>query len=136
MLFTSMRFDLSERSIPQKSAAHPAHRIVRYLHKFRVAVLSIPWFSLAEKISKNKKAPESLLPLSGAALCALCLGAHDRRFTRLQSDSGSQAKPLHLANARPFGRLKAPLGLPLLRCAAQTRISISVAMSSHNLFLR
>ena len=32
------------------------------------------------------------------------------------------ARPLHLANARPFGRLKAPLGLSLLRCAAQTRI--------------
>ena len=32
-----------------------------------------------------------------------------------------RAKPLHLANARPFGRLKAPLGLSLLRCAAQTR---------------
>ena len=31
------------------------------------------------------------------------------------------ARPLHLANARPFGRLKAPLGLSLLRCAAQTR---------------
>ena len=33
------------------------------------------------------------MQLSGATLCALCLGAHDRRFTRLQSDSGSQAKP-------------------------------------------
>ena len=31
------------------------------------------------------------------------------------------ARPLHLACARPFGRLKAPLGLSLLRCAAQTR---------------
>ena len=31
------------------------------------------------------------------------------------------ARPLHLAGARPFGRLKAPLGLSLLRCAAQTR---------------
>ena len=31
------------------------------------------------------------------------------------------ARPLHLAYARPFGRLKAPLGLSLLRCAAQTR---------------
>ena len=31
------------------------------------------------------------------------------------------ARPLHLANARSFGRLKAPLGLSLLRCAAQTR---------------
>ena len=28
------------------------------------------------------------------------------------------ARPLHLANARPFGRLKAPLGLSLLRSAA------------------
>ena len=33
----------------------------------------------------------------------------------------SGQRPLHLANARPFGRLKAPLGLSLLRCAAQTR---------------
>ena len=31
------------------------------------------------------------------------------------------ARPLHLAYARPFGRLKAPLGLSLLRCAPQTR---------------
>ena len=32
------------------------------------------------------------------------------------------ARPLHLANARPFGRLKAPLGLSLFRFAPQTRI--------------
>ena len=31
------------------------------------------------------------------------------------------ARPLHLACARPRCRLKAPLGLSLLRCAAQTR---------------
>ena len=31
------------------------------------------------------------------------------------------ARPLHLADARPFGRLKAPLGLSLLRFAPQTR---------------
>ncbi len=31
------------------------------------------------------------------------------------------AGPLHLAYARPFGRLKAPLGLSLLRYASQTR---------------
>ena len=31
------------------------------------------------------------------------------------------ARPLHLACARPRGRLKAPLGLSLLRCASQTR---------------
>ena len=40
-----------------------------------------------------------------------------------RKDSGhlSGRRPLHLANARPFGRLKTPLGLSLLRCAAQTR---------------
>ena len=32
-----------------------------------------------------------------------------------------RARPLHLASARPFGRLKAPPGLSLLRSAAQTR---------------
>ena len=31
------------------------------------------------------------------------------------------ARPLHLACARPCCRLKAPLGLSLLRCASQTR---------------
>ena len=31
------------------------------------------------------------------------------------------ARPLHLACARPRCRLKAPLGLSLLRCASQTR---------------
>ena len=31
------------------------------------------------------------------------------------------ARPLHLAAARPFGRLKAPLGLSLFRFAPQTR---------------
>ena len=35
------------------------------------------------------------------------------------------ARPLHLANARPFGRLKAPLGLSLFRFAPQTRIGRS-----------
>ena len=34
------------------------------------------------------------------------------------------ARPLHLAYARPFCRLKAPLGLLLLRCAAQTRTTL------------
>ena len=34
------------------------------------------------------------------------------------------ARPLHLAYARPFGRLKAPLGLSLLRFAAQTRTTL------------
>ena len=48
-------------------------------------------------VSAHKKAPGgACYSLRGASLCALCLGAHDRRFrrfTRLQSNSGSQAKP-------------------------------------------
>ena len=43
-----------------------------------------------------------------------------------------RAKPLHLANARPFGRLKAPLGLSLLRCAAQTRACLRQAEQAHH----
>ena len=39
---------------------------------------------------------------------------------------------LHLANARPFGRLKAPLGLSLLRCAAQTRACLWQAEQAHH----
>ena len=54
------------------------------------------------------------------------------RSTRIHHTPDSYTKrelvgagPLHLAYARPFGRLKAPLGLSLLRCASQTRIEIS-----------
>ena len=36
------------------------------------------------------------------------------------------ARPLHLACARPFGRLKAPLGLSLLRCARKRELSLDV----------
>jgi len=45
------------------------------------------------KDSETKMPPEGLLRLSGGILCALCFGAHDRRFTRSRSGSGSQAKP-------------------------------------------
>jgi len=44
----------------------------------------------------------------------------------------SGQRPLHLANARPFGRLKAPLGLSLLRCAAQTRACLWQAEQVHH----
>ena len=44
----------------------------------------------------------------------------------------SGRRPLHLANARPFGRLKAPLGLSLLRCAAQTRACLWQAEQVHH----
>ena len=42
------------------------------------------------------------------------------------------ARPLHLACARPFGRLKAPLGLSLLRCAAKTRACLWQAEQAHH----
>ena len=44
----------------------------------------------------------------------------------------SGRRPLHLANARPFGRLKAPLGLSLLRCAAQTRACLWQTEQAHH----
>ena len=44
----------------------------------------------------------------------------------------SGQRPLHLANARPFGRLKAPLGLSLLRCASQTRACLWQAEQAHH----
>ena len=44
----------------------------------------------------------------------------------------SGRRPLHLAHARPFGRLKAPLGLSLLRCAAQTRACLWQAEQAHH----
>ena len=51
-----------------------------------------------------------------------------------RKDSGhlSGRRLLHLANARPFGRLKAPLGLSLLRCAAQTRACLWRAKQAHH----
>ena len=51
-----------------------------------------------------------------------------------RKDSGhlSGRRPLHLANARPFGRLKAPLGLSLLRCASQTRACLWQAEQAHH----
>ena len=64
-----------------------------------------------------------------------------RHSTRLSLPAGTARKgnghlsgqrPLHLANARPFGRLKAPLGLSLLRCAAQTRACLWQAEQAHH----
>ena len=51
-----------------------------------------------------------------------------------RKDSGhlSGRRPLHLANARPFGRSKAPLGLSLLRCATQTRACLWQAEQAHH----
>ena len=46
------------------------------------------------------------------------------------------ARPLHLAYARPFGRLKAPLGLSLLRFAAQTRTTLFLLCTNHSIVWR
>ena len=43
------------------------------------------------------------------------------------------ARPLHLAAARPFGRLKAPLGLSLLRCARKREV-ITLVIPFHRSF--
>ena len=64
----------------------------------------------------------SMNPLFDVALC---------RSTPIHHTPDSYTKrelvgagPLHLAYARPFGRLKAPLGLSLLHFAAQTRTTL------------
>ena len=59
-------------------------------------------------------------------LCTSCIAS---RYCDYVSDALRKrelvgAGPLHLACARPFGRLKAPLGLSLLRFAAQTRTTL------------
>ena len=61
-------------------------------------------------------------PLSDAALCRSTLIHHTPDSYTKRELVG--ARPLHLAYARPFGRLKAPLGLLLLRFAAQTRTTL------------
>ena len=61
-------------------------------------------------------------PLSDAALYRSTLIHHTPDSYTKRELVG--AGPLHLAYARPFGRLKAPLGLSLLRFAAQTRTTL------------
>ena len=65
---------------------------------------------------------KSIKPLPDAALCRSTPIHHtpDSYTKRELVGAGS----LHLAYARPFGRLKAPLGLSLLRFAAQTRTTL------------
>ena len=61
-------------------------------------------------------------PLSDAALYRSTLIHHTPDSYTKRELVG--AGPLHLAYARPFGRLKAPLGLSLLRFASQTRTTL------------
>ena len=62
----------------------------------------------------------------------LPLTSPDKIIAALRKRELVGARPLHLANARPFGRLKAPLGLSLLRCAAQTRACLWQAEQAHH----
>ena len=80
-----------------------------------------------------RKSPRKILPPHNTP-DSFC-----RRFTRQNHRSAALrkrelvgARPLHLANVRPFGRLKAPLGLSLLRCAAQTRACLWQAEQTHH----
>ena len=73
-------------------------------------------------------------PLCDAALC---------RSTPIHHTPDSYTKrelvgagPLHLTYARPFGRLKAPLGLSLLRFAAQTRTTLFLLCTKSCIVLR
>ena len=62
---------------------------------------------------------DRIKPLSDAALYRSTLIHHTPDSYTKRELVG--ARPLHLAYARPFCRLKAPLGLSLLRSTAQTR---------------
>ena len=64
----------------------------------------------------------SMNPLFEAALYRSTLIRHTLQLCAKRELVG--ARPLHLACARPFSRLKAPLGLSLLRFAAQTRTTL------------
>jgi len=76
------------------------------------------------RLNKKKKSTNTS-PYPDEAIERLARAFYPAILACWNSEEGQRslvgARPLHLANARPFGRLKAPLGLSLLRCAAQTR---------------
>ena len=83
--------------------------------------------------------------LSGGILCALCFGAHDRRFTRSRSGSGSQAKPSSAEEqaVRRAGRHPRTLRgwrpsshRPRRNCVRRCRRRIRAADSGPSLILR
>ena len=87
------------------------------------------------RLNKKKKStntspyPDEVIDRLARAFCPAILACWN-------SEEGQRslvgARPLHLACARPFGRLKAPLGLSLLRCAAQTRACLWQAEQAHH----
>ena len=94
----------------------------------------------------NKKSPDNRLRTFAAVHCPRLMCSADTTNAKERCNGGSSlsigvslfqtivfschsfhkrelvgARPLHLANARPFRHLKAPLGLSLFRFAPQTR---------------
>ena len=69
----------------------------------------------------KKKKSTNIFPYPDEAIKRLARAFYPAILTCWNSEEGQRslvrARPLHLANARPFGRSKAPLGLSLLRCA-------------------
>ena len=84
----------------------------------------------------KKKKSTNTSPYPDEVIDRLARGFYPAILACWNSEEGQRslvgAKPLHLANARPFGRLKAPLGLSLLRCAAQTRACLWQAEQAHH----
>ena len=85
-------------------------------------------------MNKNKKSTNTS-PYPDEVIDRLARAFYPAILACWNSEKGQRslvgARPLHLANARPFGRLKAPLGLSLLRCAAQTRACLWQAEQAH-----
>ena len=83
----------------------------------------------------KKKKSTNIFPYPDEAIKRLARAFYPAILACWNSEEGQRslvgARPLHLANARPFGRLKAPLGLSLLRCAAQTRTCLWQVEQAH-----
>ena len=77
------------------------------------------------RLNKKKKST-NISPYPDDVIDRLARAFYPAILTCWNSEEGQRslvgARPRHLANARPFGRLKAPLGLSLFRFAPQTRI--------------
>ena len=84
----------------------------------------------------KKKKPTNTSPYPDEVIDRLARAFYPAILACWNSEEGQLslvgARPLHLANARPFGRLKVPLGLSLLRCAAQTRACLWQAEQAHH----
>ena len=87
------------------------------------------------RLNKKKKST-STSPYPDDVIDRLARAFYPAILTCWNSEEGQRslvgARPRHLANARPFGRLKAPLGLSLLRCASQTRACLWQAEQAHH----